>query len=71
MCSEEQSKLNVGDIIKYSEDVQYEILGFADSNETAVRILYPSTVDEQIAVANYIHELATKIYSTDTGSNRW
>lgn len=64
-CNEEESKMSVGDILKYSEEVQYRILGFTDTDEEARRILYPTVQDEQIAIANYIHEVAQKLYSVE------
>ena len=64
-CSKEESKMSVGEIIKHSEEVQYRILGFADTDEEARRILYPTVQDEQIAIANYIHEVAQKLYPVE------
>jgi hypothetical protein len=64
-CNEEESKMRVGEIIKHSEKVQYRILGFADNDYEARRILYPTVQDEEIAIANYIHEMAQKLYSVE------
>lgn len=65
-CSNEKElTMNVGDIINYPSGVSYEILGFVDNiddHEAARRILYPSEVDEQIAIANYIHNMAQILY---------
>jgi len=57
--------MSVDEIIKHSEEVQYRILGFADTDEEARRILYPTVQDEQIAIANYIHEMAQKLYPVE------
>lgn len=64
-CNEEESKMRVGEIIKHSEKVQYRILGFANTDYEARRILYPTVNDEQIAIANYIHEMAQRLYSVE------
>ena len=64
-CNEEESKMSVDEIIKHSEEVQYRILGFADTDEEARRILYPTELDEQTAIANYIHEMAQRLYSVE------
>lgn len=66
ICSDEKElAMSVGDIINYPSGVSYEILGFVDDindDEKARRILYPSVADENIALANYIHEIAQIIY---------
>lgn len=64
-CNEEESKMRVGEIIKHSEEVQYRILGFADTDYEARRILYPTVQDEEIAIANYIHEVVKKLYPVE------
>jgi len=64
-CSDEKElAMSVGDIIHYSSGISYEILGFVDANddEKARRILYPSIADENIALANYIHDIAETLY---------
>ena len=41
--------------------ISCKILGFVDDihdDEAARRILYPSEIDEQVALANYIHEIS-------------
>lgn len=57
MCSEEELKLNVGDIIKYSEDVQYEILGFANTSEEAEKILYPDEQEFATVLMDYLRNM--------------
>jgi len=63
-CNEEESKMKVGDKLVFP-NVQYRILGFADNDYEARRILYPTVQDEEIAIANYIHEMAQKLYSVE------
>lgn len=64
-CNEEESKMSVDEIIKHSEEVQYRILGFADTDYEARRILYPTVQDEEIAIANYINEVVKKLYPVE------
>lgn len=56
-CNEEESKMKVGDILKCSEDVQYEILGFANTNEEAQKILYPNEQDFTRALIDYLRNI--------------
>jgi hypothetical protein len=70
-CGEEHSKMKVGDIIKYSEDVQYEILGFAETTEQASKILYPTELDQKIAICNYIHEIGNIIFQGEQNEYRF
>ena len=61
---EEILSKNVGDIVRYPAGPSYRILGFVDdinNNEAARRILYPSELDEQIALANYVHEISASL----------
>ena len=58
---DEVLSMNIGEIIRYPSGASYKILGFVDDihdDEAARRILYPSEIDEQIALANYIHEIS-------------
>ena len=55
----------VDEMIHYPSGISYKILGYADSSEEAVRILYPTVEEEKVAIANYIHGIAMKIYSTE------
>lgn len=45
-------------------EVWYKVLGYANTSEEAQKILYPTKLDEELAVSNYITELNKK-YGTN------